>query len=107
MYTTQQNALESVQNRLELGELTQSQANVELVRLEGVREVRGRIPRGIRKDLNDAVKRGDLGRIRKDGFMPEVYFHPNSEANAKALRRRRHNEGVSATKGVFCSAKKD
>jgi hypothetical protein len=54
-----------------------AKANVEKVRAKRVWLVRNRLSRGVRKALNDAVKRGELGHLKKDGHKPEAYFHPD------------------------------
>lgn len=51
--------------------------NVEQIRCQAARVVRGRIPASVRKELMDAVKAGQLGRLKKDGLKPEIFFHPD------------------------------
>lgn len=51
--------------------------NVEQIRASGMRVVRGTVPASVRKELADAVRAGWLGRIRKNGLAPEIYFHPD------------------------------
>lgn len=59
--------------------------NVEMILAEGVRAIRGTIPREVRKELMAAVKLDALGHMKKDGLKPEVFFHPDHKnwANAK------------------------
>jgi hypothetical protein len=61
--------------------------NVELVRLMGVKLVTGRIPAAVRKELREGVKTGSIGHLKKDGLMPEAFFHPNSKVRAIDERR--------------------
>jgi len=61
--------------------------NVEMIRSEGIRVVRGTIPRQVRSELMAGVKAGELGRMRKDGLMPEVFFDPDLRDAAEAKRR--------------------
>ncbi len=93
--TGQQAALEQVKD------LPVDQANVELVRIMGVKLSRGRIPATVRKALNQAVKDGRLGHLKKEKFKPEAYFHPNSENRAIELRNIEHNKGVEALRKAF------
>ena len=82
-----QSELEHLQERIRRGEV--EHANVELVRIQRVRLVQGRLPASVRKELNDAVKRGDLGHMKKTGHKPEAYFMPEFEYLAKAQRASR------------------
>lgn len=56
--------------------------NVQLIRDEGIRIIKGSIFRFVRNELMDAVKSGALGRLRKDGLKPEVFYHPDLEKKA-------------------------
>lgn len=69
--------------------------NVQLVRAQGVRIVY-RMPADVRKVLNQAVKAGLLGHIKKDGLLPEAYYHPNSQYKALEERERIANRGIVA-----------
>lgn len=51
--------------------------NAELIRSQATRVIRGRIPAEVRKELLQAVKAGYLGRLKKDGLKPEVFYNPN------------------------------
>jgi hypothetical protein len=77
-----ENAITWVQDQIAQGKLDVSQANVEVVRIMGVRLIHARIPAQVRKDLNAAVALGRLGHLKKDGLCPEAYFHPNSRPRA-------------------------
>ena len=97
----QQAAIEKAQDMLYKGEIADAAAaNVEVVRMMGVRIISGRISADCRKALNAAVKEGRLGRLKKDGLLPEAYFHPNSKANALDMRKRQAYESAQAIMGV-------
>ena len=87
-----QNDRERIVEMARSGAMTADQANVEKVRAQRVQLVTSRIPAQVRAALNEAVKRGELGHIKKDGHKPECYFHPSfdymvpAERNAHAQR---------------------
>lgn len=87
-------------DQMQQGKITAAEANVQMVRMEGVRLVHGKIPMEVRKALNAAVKAGVLGRLKKEGIRPEAYFHPNSINRAKELRNREQQSTIEALKGV-------
>lgn len=60
----------------------QYSANVQLIRNEGIRVIQGSIFRFVRNELMSAVKSGSLGRLKKDGLKPEVFYHPDLEKKA-------------------------
>lgn len=62
--------------------------NVQNILVQGSRVIRGRIPAQVRKQLMAAVKAGALGRLKKDGLKPEVFFHPNCKVSATEIQRR-------------------
>ena len=74
-----QNNMEHIKDLLGRGLITLAQANVMMVRAERVRLIQNSVPRDIRKHLNDAVKSGELGHMKKDGHKPECYYHPTFE----------------------------
>ena len=80
--------MEYALDRLDRGEFTAAEANVLMVQIEGVRIVSGRIPKEVRAALNEAVKSGELGHLKKEGLKPEAYFHKNARANALEERNR-------------------
>lgn len=97
MGATEQNAMDYAVDMVRRGEVANmAEANVEVIRMVGVREIAGRVPREIRNALNAAVKAGRLGHLKKDELMPEVFFHPNSRARAIELRNRRAIEKTNA-----------
>lgn len=57
--------------------------NVKLIRDQGVRIVRATIFHAVRNELMRAVKSGSLGRLKKDGLKPEIFYHPNHEQEAR------------------------
>jgi len=97
----QQAAISSAIRMAELGETTEP--NVEATRMMGVRIIRGKLPRAVRAELNKAVKSGRLGHLKKNGLLPEAYFHPNSLDRAKAMRNQEAYAGIQAIKEVCVS----
>jgi hypothetical protein len=87
-----QNQLEHIMNQVELGNLSNDAANVEIVRAMRVRLVLAGIPRKVRAVLNSAVKAGKLGHVKKDGHKPEAYFHPKFEYLVNGERNKRERE---------------
>jgi len=81
-----QNDRERLQDLVQRGEITADQANIEKIRMQRVQLVTGRIPAQVRKALNDAVKRGELRHMKRDGRKPEAYYHPTFESFAKHER---------------------
>lgn len=99
-----QNDIERLMDKIGLGAMTADEANVEMVRMQRVRLVTSKIPAGIRKALNAAVKAGLLGHMAKDGHKPEAYFHPTFEFMAREARRKHENSVRDALSGVFARA---
>jgi hypothetical protein len=98
---TQEEALKIVKNKLEMGEITTEQANVLLVQLQGYVLITGKMRREVRKALNDAVKRGELGHLKREGLKPEAYFHKNGKWNAMEARARYEFESIEALKKIL------
>lgn len=73
--------------------------NVANILVGAMRVVRGRIPAGVRKELSVAVKDGVLGRLKRDGLKPEVFFHPDHKNGAIERQNR------EAQYSVECIAK--
>lgn len=95
-------ATEIARDLLQKGELADlAAAQVEIVRMMGVRIINAKIPGDARKALNAAVKAGRLGRLAKKGLMPEAYFHPNAKWHAMELRAKVASESVEALRKVF------
>lgn len=81
-----QNDLEHLQNMMAQGKMTADQANVEKVKMQRVHLVTSKIMAKVRKALNEAVKKGELCHLKKDGKKPEAYYHPEFEYLAKQER---------------------
>lgn len=95
-----QNDLETIQDKLERGIITLEKANVEMVRAERFRIITNRVPMNVRKALNKAVKLGELGHTKKSKSSPEVYFHPAFEYVANAAVRKRAENTIKALASV-------
>lgn len=94
-----QNDRDRILDLVDRGVLSADQGNVRMVRLERFRIVH-KLPSGVRKALNAAVKCGELGHMCKDGLKPEVYFHPTFRYLAIAERERIFRDGVTALSKV-------
>lgn len=95
-----QNDREHLIDMVERGEMTADQANVKKVLMQRVLLVTTQIPADVRKALNAAVKRGELGHMKKDGQKPEAYYHPTFDYIAKAERRDHERNTLQALAGV-------
>jgi len=91
----QQMALQYARGMVDSG-MSVADANVALVRMEGVRLIKARMPLKIRAALMAGVKDGRLGHLPQDGRKPEAFFHPNSIWNAKEARQREENATIRA-----------
>ena len=87
-----QNDIESLKDLMDRGQMTAAQANVELVRIQRFRLVINSLPQDVRRALNQAVKAGMLGHMKKDGHKPECYYHPTFEYLAKGARKHHEDE---------------
>lgn len=56
--------------------------NVQNILVQGTRVIRSPIPQAVRKELSAAVKAGALGRLKRDGLLPEIFFHPDHKNGA-------------------------
>jgi len=97
-----QNNLEHTLDMVEQKKMTIDEANVQMVRDERVRVVY-KLPASVRKALNQAVKNGTLGHLKKDGVMPEVYYHPNFKYMALEIREQAVYRTIQALKKVCAS----
>lgn len=61
--------------------------NVAAILVGASRVVRGRIPAQVRKELAAAVKAGVLGRLPKNGLLPEVFYSPDHKHGAVARQK--------------------
>jgi len=66
--------------------MTVTQSHVEKVRCQRVLLVTSRVPAQVRKALNAAVLKGDLGHLAKSGRKPEAYFWKTFECLAHQER---------------------
>ena len=73
--------------------------NVEMIRSEGFRIV-SKIPSFIRKELMLAVRNGELGHLKKDRLLPEVFFHPDYRDAAQNEQTRRALLSINSIKKV-------
>jgi hypothetical protein len=99
--TSYQNAVDYAKDQMQLGKLTASQANVFIVQMMGVRVITCKIPSDVRKALNEAVKNGELGYLKKDGMKPEVYHHKNARKRALEEQREIERESIDRLKNCF------
>jgi len=78
--------------------------NVEQILAQGTRKIVGKVPAQVRKELAAAVKAGVLGRLKKDGLKPEVYYNPNNRNSALWLQQREAEYKISnIAKVVGCN----
>lgn len=91
-----QNDREYLKDKVNIGQMTAAQANVEKVRMQRVLLATGRIPADVRNALNAAVKRGELGHMKKDGNKPEAYYHPTFDYVAKSERAEHERRVIRA-----------
>jgi hypothetical protein len=97
--SNEQNNLEKRLDLYQRGVITASEFNVLQV-LENRFSVITKIPSKARKDLNDAVKKGVLGHIKKDGISPEVYYNPKFKHLATEAISKELSKTALAIKGV-------
>lgn len=97
-------ATEYARGMLEKGELPDvASANVQIIRMMGVMLITMKLPREVRTAYNAAVKTGVLGRLPKEGLLPEAYFHPNAKPEAIAQRQRAERETIEASRRVLAT----
>ena len=89
-----QNDLERIKDQLERGLISVDEANVQMVKCERFRIIKGKLPQSVRKSLNSAVKSGVLGHMKKDGYKPECYYFEPFKHMADAKRTEIHNEMI-------------
>lgn len=73
--------------------------NVRLIMDRGFRLIGGPVPAQVRKELRAAVKTGVLGHIKKDGLLPEVFFH-NIHPHCYTAVDARKREAADAVKAL-------
>ena len=77
--------------------------NVEQILVHATRVVRGRIPSQVRAELRAAVAAGVLGRLKKDGLKPEVFFHPDHKHGAIDLQKREAEHAIGNIASVMAT----
>ena len=93
-----QNHMEKIKDDLQQGLITVDEANLRMVMTGRVKLVTNSIPRNIRKVLNNAVKLGTLGHLKKDGHKPEAYY--NIDFKQLAVQdRNKHKENIERCTG--------
>lgn len=75
--------------------------NVSNILVHATRVIRGPIPRAVRKELMTAVRDGVLGRLKKDGIRPEVFYHPDHKHGAKEIQDREAKYAIECIKKVI------
>jgi hypothetical protein len=97
MYEARQTSMTRVADLVQQGKMTLDEGNVEYVRIDKVRLVMRSLPASVRKALNEGVKAGKLGHLKKDGLKPEAYFHPLHKGTAIFMRENRQRAVWAAT----------
>jgi hypothetical protein len=75
--------------------------NAMLIRKHATRVINGPMPRRVRSELMAAVKDGHIGRLKRDGLLPEVFFHPDHKNGAKEMQRRDAEYNISCIAKVM------
>ncbi len=60
--------------------------NAERIYAQGTLTVTGPIPSAVRKELMAAVKAGMIGRLKKCGLKPEMFFDPRHTNLAREIQ---------------------
>lgn len=92
-----QDNIERLQDLMQQGLMTADQANIEMVKMDRVRLVINKLPMQVRRSLNEAVKNGELGHMKKDGHKPECYYHPTFDYLARS-ERKTHEQSILSIK---------
>jgi hypothetical protein len=77
--------------------------NVDAIRAQATKVVRGRIPQAVRRELMDGVKAGHLGRLKKDGLKPEIFYHPDHKHGAVDRQKSEALYAARCIAGVIAS----
>jgi len=77
--------------------------NVANILMHGSRKIVGRVPAQVRSELRAAVKAGVLGHLRKDGLLPEMFFHPAHKNSAIEVRQRQAAYAIGCIASVMAS----
>lgn len=99
--TSYKNAVDYAADQMKHGKINAAQANVLIVKMMGIRVIKGKLPADVRKALNDAVKVGELGRLAKDGLKPEIYHHKNARAKAFGEQERIATASINSIKNCL------
>jgi hypothetical protein len=75
--------------------------NAENIRAQATRVIRGSIPRQVRAELMEAVKAGYLGRLKKEGLKPEIFFDPDHKNGAIEQQKREAAYAVKCIAGLM------
>lgn len=75
--------------------------NAENIKNSGMRVIRGKIPSAVRKELMDAVKNKELGRFKKEGLLPEVFYNTDMMHTAKDIRKEIAEYSAKRIRDVF------
>lgn len=94
-----ENSFVRIRERLRAGEISAAEGNVLLVRAQRVMLVT-KLTREVRAALNAAVKRGELGHVKKDGRKPEAYFHPSFDYMVAGKRNEYEKKILESIKSV-------
>lgn len=76
--------------------------NVKMIVSEKYRLTRGSIPREVRTELNQAVKNGILGHLKKDGLCPECYYFVSFENEARNAVTNKAMESIDNISKIIC-----
>lgn len=95
-----QNDLERIQDKLHLGLISLDEANVEMVKCQRVRVISSKLPITVRRSLNNAVKEGILGHMKKEKYKPECYYFKPFKHLADQARTKAHNEFIESLSNI-------
>lgn len=79
---------------------------IDMIKIDGVKEVKGTLSKKVRSALDKAVRKGELRHIERQGLKTEVYYDPSCETIAKQLRANREKQRHDASIGLFASVSK-
>ena len=91
-----QNDLERIQDKLQQGLISLDEANVEMIKCQRVRLIKSKLHANTRKALNQAVRDGILGHMKKDNYKPECYYFKPFKHMADDARTREHNKAIDS-----------
>lgn len=94
-------ATDTAEQMIEQMNFARGYRNVEMVRYQYVRIVKGRIPRDVRNELMAGVRVGLLGHLAKKALAPEVFFHPDHLHAARDAQRNHFEYNVRNLKACL------